>query len=176
MADPLGVFNARAEARARLVRSRDLDLHEAVDVLQAAAEQTGVVSALGQDAVQAILATAFAVVHANAEGDVVPDVDPAATRALLGEPALADKLEARLAIDLRTPASLRERLRLVWHFGRAARGRLPDDELRRLLMSAANRSGLTADLASFHKRERWAREDVAHVVRWAMLDRDPFGD
>ena len=57
----------------------DLDLHNAVDVLQAAAVQSGLVGALGQDAVQAIMAKAFAAVRADADaeadvgGDVVLD-------------------------------------------------------------------------------------------------------
>ena len=36
-----------------------MDLHEAVDELQAAAEATGLVDERGQDAVQAIIAKAF---------------------------------------------------------------------------------------------------------------------
>jgi hypothetical protein len=43
MADLVEVFVARAEARACLVRQGELDLHEAVDMLQAAAVQTGLV-------------------------------------------------------------------------------------------------------------------------------------
>jgi hypothetical protein len=66
------VFVARAEARARLVCEGDLDMHEAVDVLQAAALQTGVVDALGQDRVQATMAKAFASVRVDA--DVVPQL------------------------------------------------------------------------------------------------------
>ena len=76
-ADPLQVLVARAEARAILYREGDLDLHEAVDVLQAAAVQTGLVGALGQDAVQAIMARAFGAVRAGADAHVVRDLDPA---------------------------------------------------------------------------------------------------
>ena len=57
--DPLAVFKARAEARAILWAACEIDLHEAVDVLQADAVSTGLVAGLGQDAVQAILADAF---------------------------------------------------------------------------------------------------------------------
>jgi hypothetical protein len=57
--DPLVVFRARAEARALLWHCGALDLHEAVDVLQHDAERTGLVDAIGQDEVQAIIATAF---------------------------------------------------------------------------------------------------------------------
>jgi hypothetical protein len=55
-ADPLEVFRARCIARHTLVASGDLDLHEAVDGLQAAAVRTGLVHELGQDQVQAIMA------------------------------------------------------------------------------------------------------------------------
>src|SRR4051812_1065354 len=67
------VFVARTEARARLVREGDLDLHEGVDVLQAAAVRTGLVNAIGQDAVQAIMCEAFAVVHESGIIASVPD-------------------------------------------------------------------------------------------------------
>jgi hypothetical protein len=62
---PVAVFTARAEARAILWQCGEFDLHEAVDVLQRAAEQAGLVDELGQDAVQAIMAAAF---HAVVRG------------------------------------------------------------------------------------------------------------
>lgn len=55
----LEVFIARAEARALLWQAGEFDLHEAVDKLQADAERTGLVDAIGQDEVQRILAEAF---------------------------------------------------------------------------------------------------------------------
>jgi len=55
----LVVFIARAEARAILWQAGEFDLHEAVDKLQADAEHTGLVDAIGQDDVQRILAEAF---------------------------------------------------------------------------------------------------------------------
>jgi len=73
---PLEVFVARAEARACLCREGDLDLHEAVDGLQDAAVQTGLVDALGQDAVQAIMATAFAAVYEPAYFASIPEPAP----------------------------------------------------------------------------------------------------
>lgn len=60
MIDPVDVFRARAEARAVLWRAGEYTLHEAVDELQAAAERSGLVAKIGQDAVQAIMAEAFA--------------------------------------------------------------------------------------------------------------------
>jgi hypothetical protein len=52
--DPLAVFR-----RGYLWTVFELDLHEAVDVLQAEAECNGLVSRMGADGVQAILADAF---------------------------------------------------------------------------------------------------------------------
>jgi hypothetical protein len=57
--DPCEVFRARCEARALLYVAGELDLHEAVDVLQAHAIASGLVPQIGQDAVQAIMAAAF---------------------------------------------------------------------------------------------------------------------
>ena len=57
--DPLAVFRLRAWARGYLWTVFELDLHEAVDVLQAEAECNGLVSRMGADGVQAILADAF---------------------------------------------------------------------------------------------------------------------
>ncbi len=62
--DPVEVFRERAEARALLWAANEFDLHEAVDVLQADAERSGLVDLIGQDSVEAIIATAFAAVRA----------------------------------------------------------------------------------------------------------------
>jgi hypothetical protein len=56
---PVAVFVARAEARAILYAACVIDLHEAVDILQAAAEASGLLDELGQDGVQTIIAKAF---------------------------------------------------------------------------------------------------------------------
>ena len=56
---PVDVLRLRAEARAILWAEDMLDLHQAIDVLQAHAEHSGLVVAIGQDAVQRVLATAF---------------------------------------------------------------------------------------------------------------------
>lgn len=56
--DSVDAFVARANARAILYRAGVLDLHEAVDVLQEEAA-TGLVTEIGQDAIQAIMAEAF---------------------------------------------------------------------------------------------------------------------
>ena len=57
--DPVLAFRARAEARAYLFGAGEFDLPEAVDVLQADAVASGLVEAIGADAVQHILAEAF---------------------------------------------------------------------------------------------------------------------
>jgi hypothetical protein len=62
---PLAIFTARAEARAILYAACVIDLHSAVDVLQADAEASGLVRDLGQDEVQRLLANAF---HSIARG------------------------------------------------------------------------------------------------------------
>jgi hypothetical protein len=59
----LAVFIARAEARALLWQAGEMDLHEAVDELQATAERDGLVAEIGQDAVQEIITRAFKAVQ-----------------------------------------------------------------------------------------------------------------
>src|SRR3954447_14426969 len=57
------IFLARAEARATLWRCGEFDLPEAVDGLQASAVASGLIAEIGQDAVQAVMALAFAMVR-----------------------------------------------------------------------------------------------------------------
>lgn len=54
------VFRERAEARAILVEACLFDLQDAVDGLQEAAVATGLVDEIGRDAVQKMMADAFA--------------------------------------------------------------------------------------------------------------------
>jgi len=56
---PLDVFVLRCWARASLYAYGELSLHDAVDALQEHAEQSDLISLIGQDAVQAILAFQF---------------------------------------------------------------------------------------------------------------------
>jgi hypothetical protein len=58
----IDIFRERCEARAILVEACLYDPQEAVDGLQADAERTGLVDELGQDAVQRMMADAFAIV------------------------------------------------------------------------------------------------------------------
>ena len=76
---------------------------------------------------------------------------------------------ARLTAELRATATPSARVQRLWAVGCALRGRAPEAELHALLIGCAQRSGLTAALG------RHGREDVEHVVRWALLGRDPFG-
>jgi hypothetical protein len=73
--DALAVFHARAEARALLWQAGEIDLHDAVDVLQADAERDGLVAAIGQDEVQRIMSAAFATVRDDLAG-VDDEVQP----------------------------------------------------------------------------------------------------
>lgn len=77
-ADPIKAFTAPAKARAHLVAAAELELHEVVDVLQDAAERTGLVTLVGQDAVQAMMADAWKAtqpVH-DSEAPVRPTNEP----------------------------------------------------------------------------------------------------
>ena len=60
MIPALDVFTLRCWARAYLFAVGEFSLHEAVDVLWAAALTTGLVKNLGPDKVQTIVADAFA--------------------------------------------------------------------------------------------------------------------
>jgi hypothetical protein len=57
--DPVTIFRARCEALALLVEAAEIDLLDAVDMLQSAAESNGLVREIGQDEVQRIIAAAF---------------------------------------------------------------------------------------------------------------------
>jgi hypothetical protein len=59
--DPVEVFELRAWARAVLFFIGEIDLQQAIDPLQAAAERDGLIASIGQDAVQAIIAENFLV-------------------------------------------------------------------------------------------------------------------
>lgn len=58
--DPVDIFRARCEARAILVEAGELAFLDAVDGLQQAAVRDGLVDKLGQNAIQRIMADAFA--------------------------------------------------------------------------------------------------------------------
>lgn len=58
----IDVFQLRCEARAVLVESCAIDLHDAVDEMQEAAVASGLVDDIGHDAVQKMMAEAVAIV------------------------------------------------------------------------------------------------------------------
>src|SRR5262245_49431380 len=58
-ADPVEVCRLRCHSRATLWQAGEFDLQTAVDALQEAAAASGLTAAVGQDAVQRILADAF---------------------------------------------------------------------------------------------------------------------
>jgi hypothetical protein len=57
--DVVGDFRTRCDAHVRLWLDHKLDLHAAVDGLQGHAVASGLVAAIGQDAVQWIMSEAF---------------------------------------------------------------------------------------------------------------------
>jgi hypothetical protein len=61
-----------------------------------------------------------------------------------------------------------ERLRALWAAVVAARALAASDVLADEFLELAQRTGLARDLG------RHADEDLRHVVRWAMLNRNPF--
>src|SRR5512139_3633532 len=66
------VFRERCEARAILVEACVYGQDEAVDAMQQAAVDYGLVAALGQDPVQAMMAKAFATVPRPCAGNPAP--------------------------------------------------------------------------------------------------------
>jgi hypothetical protein len=59
----LAILGVRCEARALLWQAGEIDLHSAVDDLQASAVASGLVAEIGQDAVQEIITRAFKAVQ-----------------------------------------------------------------------------------------------------------------
>jgi hypothetical protein len=70
-------------------------------------------------------------------------------------------------LDRSTPVGYR--IRVLWAGVVAARKLGAADVVAEEFTKLAVTSGLVADLG------RHADEDIAHVIRWGLLDRDPFG-
>jgi hypothetical protein len=157
--DIVAVFKARCWARARLFSEGELDLHDAVDVLQDGAVTTGLVSAIGQDAVQAIIAEAFGAIRDRNHPDIGAMPPDALAEAL-------DHVRAHLT-DRSRPAA--ERLRKLWTGVVAARDLAAANTLKQAFQELARQVGLDRDLG------RHAQEDLEHVIRWGLLGRNPFG-
>src|SRR5262245_55526863 len=60
LAPVLDVFETRCQLRAHLCTEGVMDLHDAVDGMQAYAIKSGLLAELGQDAIQHLMADAFA--------------------------------------------------------------------------------------------------------------------
>src|SRR6516165_12543552 len=58
-ANPVEVFRLRCYSRAKLWHTGQIDLHSAVDELQHSAEASGLIDAIGQDAVEGLMVEAF---------------------------------------------------------------------------------------------------------------------
>jgi hypothetical protein len=94
--------------------------------------------------------------------DGTPDI---AARVDLLAVAIA-KVRARLDASL----PVKKRIRTLWAGAKAARRFAASDVVLDEFTALANETGLTRDLG-YH-----GREDVAHVLNWALRGWDPFGD
>jgi hypothetical protein len=100
LADPLTVFAARAEAMARAWKSGEILLCDAADAVQQAAEAYGLVIELGQDAVQALMAGAFAAVPSEgAPAANLPDDQYPGPSTFAAACRVADRKQARKPHD-----------------------------------------------------------------------------
>jgi hypothetical protein len=76
---------------------------------------------------------------------------------------------AHLRRRLDRARSAGERIRALWAAVVAARDLASDDVIEAEFMMVALHTGLVRDLG------RHAEEDLKHVIRWALHDRNPFG-
>jgi hypothetical protein len=100
---PLAVLIARAEARALLWQAGAFDFNTAVDELEAEAEVSGLLAAIGQDEVEAIVAAVFAAVSDDGEPAAVDGWTKAAAeyRAERGKQTLIVETEPERLARLR---------------------------------------------------------------------------
>jgi hypothetical protein len=109
-ADPIEVFTARCEARAILFEAGEFDLQSAVDVLQTAAESTGLVTLLGQDRVQGLMARAFAPIRIEAIESEAPASPANEPYHLVSRDGVASAAELQRAYDRAIAERFRHRL------------------------------------------------------------------
>ena len=109
-ANPIQVFTARCQARALLFEAGEFDLHEAVDVLQTAAERTGLVTLLGQDRVQGLMARAFAPIQIQAIESEAPASPANEPYHLVFRDDVASTAELQRAYDRAIAERFRHRL------------------------------------------------------------------
>jgi hypothetical protein len=155
--DPVEAFELRCWARARLWQAGEIDdLHDAVDALQECAVAWGVVASVAQDAVQSIMARAFAAVRDDPKPEVstafaedawsAPGWREAANEyhETRGKRVLIVETEPELSADSHVPQSTVE-----------------------ALMWCLREQGL-ACLAESENRDRLARCDAAAMARIAQ--------
>jgi hypothetical protein len=160
--DLIAAFEARCEARAQLWSVGEIvDLDEAVDVLQDSAEKTGLVAAIGQDEVQAIMTKAFRPVR---------EAEWTAERAApIKIDVVQPQIKTAAAPRFHNPSAVKLRLRKLWLTAMAARDKGDHTDLRRQFIEYARTSGLIADIG------RHGEEDVRHVVDWGLRGMNPWG-
>jgi hypothetical protein len=98
--------------------------------------------------------------------------DPAARPTHPEIPATIDLLDQALALvrrDLNRSFPVRRRIRIFWAGVVAARKTGAADIVADAFMELAETSGLKVDLG-WH-----ADEDLRHVIRWGLFNRNPFG-
>jgi len=175
--DPVAAFRERADARAYLWHTGQLTLCEAVDELQETAVRDHLVEHIGQDAVQAILAGAFAPYRQIGEPlpvqppMVCEDDQPAAVD------LLADAIE-RTRPELATGSS-KQRIRILWAAAVEAQHLGASDVIVDVFFELAVETELIdcfgcwgADIRA--DRRPHGADDVRHVLRWAALGQNPF--
>jgi hypothetical protein len=155
--DPLTAFQAQCEARALLYLAGELDLHEALDTLQSDAETSGLVRMIGQDAIQAILANAFAPHRDdpwNAPGWHEAAIEYQQKRECR---TLIVEIEPERLIHLRKLMADRVSIERVGHeLNKSARGATATLQTAQYLVSLGDHERLERWLARHSKQERAA--------------------
>lgn len=79
-----------------------------------------------------------------------------------------DEQLAKVRAMLNTPAPITARIRLLWAWAKNSRELSAADVIIAEFTRLAIETGVHADLG------RHADEDLEHVLRWALLNRNPF--
>jgi hypothetical protein len=81
---------------------------------------------------------------------------------------LVSQITAHLANELHRDIPVVVRIKTFWACAEALRSAVPHEHIKQAFLALAERSGLIADLG-YH-----GREDVRHVLEWALRGRIPF--
>lgn len=168
-ADALKVFELRCWARSYLWAAGEFDLHEAVDKLQDDAVRDGLVDAIGQDAVQSFMRDAFHRMRPYALVQNPPDVDFLQRVIDYARPQVADQ-----------SAPTKERVETLWAYAKHSRGVAAFDVLHDAFMQLAIDAGLIGANGWWLPKDvrnairRHGREDIEHIISWALLGQNPF--